>query len=198
MTAWPFPGIISLRNRRKAELMWKLDSFLCALISQVGGEHKKMLVWSYAVTISAGGQNPGVMRACRLRCKIPSEHILWIGEPFDKQLCQYKGWFVWRFLVWAAPINMHCNLAQGVICKGYPITSQRAPLKTSRCCGRCSFHPNFLVILFYFTSFTVFLNNQRRAGNLVLHLLSHSKKEKRINTYILIATSLLQYWLSIW
>lgn len=30
-----------------------------------------MLVWSYAVTISAGGQNPGVMRARRLRWKSP-------------------------------------------------------------------------------------------------------------------------------
>lgn len=32
----------------------------------------------------------------------------------------------------AAPINMHCNLAQGVIWKGYPITSQRAPLSNER------------------------------------------------------------------
>lgn len=68
-----------------------------------------------------------------------------------------------------APINMHCNLAQGVIWKGYPITSQRAPLKRNGCCGQCSFHPNFQVILFQF------LNNQRRTGNLVLHLLSHPK-----------------------
>lgn len=49
---------------------------------------------------------------------------------------------------WVAPINMHCNLAQGVIWKGCPITSQRAPLKMNGCW--CSFHGNFLVILFHF------------------------------------------------
>lgn len=74
--------------------------------------------------------------------KSPSEHILWIGETSHKQMWRNKRMLC--FTVpgrsgWSAPINMHYNLAQGVIWKGNT---------TASWC--CSFHGNFLVIFFFF------------------------------------------------
>lgn len=89
---------------------------------------------------------------------------------------------------WSAPINMHYNLAQGVIWKGNPTTS-----------WCCSFHGNFPVIFFFFfISPHLKPKHARRTGNVFLHLLWHSQK-KRINTLTYWSqTHFLQCWLSIW
>lgn len=123
----------------------------------------------------------------------------------------------------SAPINMHYNLAQGVHWKGYPITPLKVPLKMSESLGRC----NTVMLQHCKTrKYSIKWLRQRAALKQMQLLLSISMFDhslflcplpvlcfffselKQLSLYftlhrskhahVLIANSLVLYWLSIW